>query len=213
MPSTRVLKDRVLNAMRGTTFASYTPHGSFSTDVPIWEAATPSATEIVYTPFARVPLVMAVPTTQGLTTRRTQTSALTQFAEMTAGAGGFVGYGLEFDALTVGSLLRANKLPNVGGTLTVSAMTGSGVLIQVTFSTPHGLQSGAFLNLIGVLGNTAANGDWKITIVSPTVLSLNGSTGNAAYTSGGTGQPFGFNIVNGIRPEIPAGLFYADVAD
>jgi hypothetical protein len=37
----------------------------------------------------------------------------------------------------------------------------------------------------GVLGNTNANGVWQVTNVTGTTFSLQGSTGNAAYTSGG----------------------------
>jgi len=37
-----------------------------------------------------------------------------------------------------------------------------------------------------VEGNTAANGDWEVTVLTADTFSLNGSTGNGAYTSGGT---------------------------
>jgi hypothetical protein len=37
----------------------------------------------------------------------------------------------------------------------------------------------------GVLGNTGANGEWEITVLSPTTFSLVGSVGNGAFTSGG----------------------------
>src|SRR5206468_10432833 len=38
----------------------------------------------------------------------------------------------------------------------------------------------------GVAGNTAANGTWIITAMDSTHFSLNSSTGNGSYTSGGT---------------------------
>jgi hypothetical protein len=48
------------------------------------------------------------------------------------------------------------------------------------------LQSGVQVVISGVLGNTAANGTFTITRVDADHFSLNGSTGNGAYTSGGT---------------------------
>jgi type II secretory pathway pseudopilin PulG len=57
--------------------------------------------------------------------------------------------------------------------------------IQIT-SANHQLTTGAGVFISGVLGNTAANGPWNITFVDANNFTLNGSTGNAAYTSGGT---------------------------
>jgi hypothetical protein len=50
----------------------------------------------------------------------------------------------------------------------------------------HGYVTGDQVLVAGVLGNTAANGDWTITVLTANTFSLNGSTGNGAYTSGGT---------------------------
>lgn len=50
----------------------------------------------------------------------------------------------------------------------------------------HGLQTGMRVTISGVGGNTAANGTFTITKVSSNTFSLDGSTGNGAYTAGGT---------------------------
>lgn len=51
----------------------------------------------------------------------------------------------------------------------------------------HGLQTGDTAVIHSVQGNTAANGTWTVTRVDANTFSLNGSTGNGAYTST-TGQ-------------------------
>lgn len=68
------------------------------------------------------------------------------------------------------------------GTIT-GATNASPIVITVT---NHGYQTGDQAAIIGVLGNTAANGNWTITVLTANTFSLNGSTGNGAYTSGGT---------------------------
>jgi len=55
----------------------------------------------------------------------------------------------------------------------------------VVTSASHGRSSGDAVTVSGVQGNTAANGRWLITYVNSSRFSLNTSTGNAAYTSGG----------------------------
>lgn len=50
----------------------------------------------------------------------------------------------------------------------------------------HGYATGDQAVIANVLGNTAANGDWTITVLTANTFSLTGSTGNGAYTSGGT---------------------------
>ena len=58
--------------------------------------------------------------------------------------------------------------------------------IVITTSTTHGLNTGNPVSVSGVLGNTAANGQWLITVTGTTTFSLDDSVGNGAYTSGGT---------------------------
>ena len=55
----------------------------------------------------------------------------------------------------------------------------------VITSANHGLISGEKVTISGVLGNTAANGTFTITKVDNDRFSLNSTTGNGAYTSGG----------------------------
>jgi hypothetical protein len=56
----------------------------------------------------------------------------------------------------------------------------------VITSVAHGLVTGNTVNVSGVGGNTAANGTFTITAVDANSFSLNGTTGNAAYTLGGS---------------------------
>lgn len=56
----------------------------------------------------------------------------------------------------------------------------------------HGFFTGQSVSISGVLGNTAANGQWVITVTGANTFTLNGSTGNGAYTSGGVATPLIF---------------------
>ena len=56
--------------------------------------------------------------------------------------------------------------------------------IEIT-STAHGLVTGNEITIAGVGGNTNANGTWTVTRVDSDKFTLNSSTANAAYTSGG----------------------------
>lgn len=74
-----------------------------------------------------------------------------------------------------------------------AAVTGSGSVTAATNASPivitqtgHGKANGAVVRISGVLGNTAANGVWVIGNATANTYELVGSTGNAAYTSGGT---------------------------
>lgn len=58
--------------------------------------------------------------------------------------------------------------------------------IVITTSTEHGLNDGQTVTIGSVGGNTAANGTWAVTLISPTTFSLDTSVGNGTYTSGGT---------------------------
>lgn len=57
--------------------------------------------------------------------------------------------------------------------------------IAITTSAPHGYATGQQVRITSVLGNTAANGVWTITVTGSTTFTLNGSTGSGAYTAGG----------------------------
>lgn len=210
MPSTQYLKDKILNLARGTAFAAYTSYMSFATSKPDFAAST--ATELGYTGFARQAQTMGAPSTVSGFTRRSASTAVATFPTMAAGAGGYVGYGLEYDAITAGNILRANPLPDVGSALSITAASNAGPIV-ITTSAAHNLATNQFVRVAGVTGNTAANDNWQITVLTSTTFSLNGSTGNGAYVSGGTAQPFGFMVQNGVTPSIAIGNFYSDVAD
>lgn len=71
---------------------------------------------------------------------------------------------------------------------TISGATNASP-ISIT-ATGHGYSSGDIVHISGVAGNTAANGLWQITVVDANTFTLNGSTGNASYTSGGLASKF-----------------------
>lgn len=80
-------------------------------------------------------------------------------------------------------------LTNGTGSLT---KLDTGVITGATNASPivitcnsHGLQTGNVVTISGVLGNTAANGTYVVTRTGANTFSLNSSTGNGAYTSGG----------------------------
>ena len=56
----------------------------------------------------------------------------------------------------------------------------------VITSVAHGYSDGDVVRIYGVLGNTAANGIFTVANKTDDTFELTGSTGNAAYTSGGT---------------------------
>jgi hypothetical protein len=58
--------------------------------------------------------------------------------------------------------------------------------IEITTSTTNTLMNGQPVAISGVGGNTAANGTWQITVIDSSHFTLNNSTGNGSYTSGGT---------------------------
>lgn len=68
--------------------------------------------------------------------------------------------------------------------------------IAITTTTNHHLTTGQTLVIANVGGNTAANGSWTITVTGNTTLTLNGSTGNGSYTSGGTAYNFEANRIS-----------------
>lgn len=77
------------------------------------------------------------------------------------------------------------------GTIT-NATNASPIVIT---SSTHGLTTGAYITIASVAGNTAANGTFTITRVDNNTFSLDGSTGNGSYTSGGTWNATGLYSV------------------
>lgn len=74
-------------------------------------------------------------------------------------------------------------IPFSGGVLISNATNASP--IQITTATPHGLSTGDHAVIGGVKGTTAANGLWSVHVVDSLNFTLDTSTGNGAYTSGG----------------------------
>lgn len=120
--------------------------------------------------------------------------------------GGQVGYAILFQSLAQSNTdpsiavrniaVRYNQFKNfasgismatptyVSRTITNASNTSP---IVITTSTAHNYQTGDRVRIEGVLGNTAANVSTSptITVLSPTTFSIDGSSGNGAYISGG----------------------------
>lgn len=58
--------------------------------------------------------------------------------------------------------------------------------IVITTDDVHGLATGDFVKIADVGGNTDANGLWEVTVIDSTSFSLDTSSGNTAYSGGGT---------------------------
>lgn len=72
----------------------------------------------------------------------------------------------------------------VGSNIAVTAASNASPIVITTAA--HGFSTGDVVTIASVGGNTAANGTFRVTVVSSTTFQLDGSTGNGAYTSGGT---------------------------
>jgi hypothetical protein len=72
----------------------------------------------------------------------------------------------------------------VGTNLAVTGATNASPIVVTTAA--HGFSTGDVVTIASVGGNTAANGTFRVTVVSSTTFSLQGSVGNGTYTSGGT---------------------------
>lgn len=78
----------------------------------------------------------------------------------------------------------------------------------------HTVVTGQSVTIASVGGNTAANGQFIATYVSSTQFSLAGSTGNGAYTSGGTWRTTGLykvTLSGAILNSLEAGKTYTVV--
>jgi hypothetical protein len=81
------------------------------------------------------------------------------------------------------------------GVWTSQALQGTKTLTAATNATPiaisvtgHGYSTGDTVVVTGVVGNTAANGTWEITVTDANTFTLDNSAGNGARTSGGTAR-------------------------
>lgn len=85
--------------------------------------------------------------------------------------------------------------------------------ISIT-SASHGLITGQRVTIASVGGNTAANGTFVITRTGTNTFTLNGSTGNASYTSGGTWKTTGLykvTLTGAVLSGLEAGKTYVIV--
>lgn len=73
------------------------------------------------------------------------------------------------------------------GTIT-GATNASPIVIT---SASHGVSTGQAVTIAGVGGNTNANGNKVATAINANTFSLQGTTGNSAYTSGGSWKTTG----------------------
>ena len=95
---------------------------------------------------------------------------------------------------------------NVGGATNASPI--------VVTSTSHGLPTGTYVKVASVGGNTAANGTFFVTSTGANTFSLDGSTGNGAYTGGGTWKTVGLwklTLTGGVLAALEAGKTYTVV--
>ena len=88
---------------------------------------------------------------------------------------------------------KGQVINDANSALTVTGATNASPIV-ITTSTSHGLLTGNQVYIASVGGNTNANNslsnlNWTITYISATTFSLDGSSGNASYTSGGTATP------------------------
>ncbi len=95
--------------------------------------------------------------------------------------------------MTNGTGSLSIKDPGAAG----GAITGASnaAPIQIT-SAAHGLTTGTRVTIASVGGNTGANGDFNVTSIDANNFTLQGSTGNGAYTSGGTWHTTGLYDVD-----------------
>lgn len=71
-------------------------------------------------------------------------------------------------------------------TTATTAITGATNATPIVITAnSHGLSNGDQVTVYGVAGNTAANGIWVVASATTNTFALTGSTGNAAYVSGG----------------------------
>jgi hypothetical protein len=109
-------------------------------------------------------------------------------------------------AITAGDTVRIKEAPlyNTGVNATWTSVQQRGISpfnninitgatnatpIVVSTSVAHGYSTGDVVFIVNVGGNTATNGVWKINVTSSTQFSLDDSSGNGTFTSGGALAP------------------------
>lgn len=85
-----------------------------------------------------------------------------------------------------GRVLILSPAPSLSS-LVVSGGTPTTPIV-ISFTANHNLSTGSQIYLTGIAGLGVANGLWPtVSVISPTQVSLDGSVGTGAYTSGGIG--------------------------
>lgn len=84
-------------------------------------------------------------------------------------------------------------IPDFLAPLSITAATNASP-IAITTSVAHGWTTGDVIATTGIGGNTAANGNFTVTVTGTTTATLGGSTGNGTYTSGGYAGKLNSNI-------------------
>jgi len=170
--------------------------------------ATPTASFRVIDPVTGLPVGGGAGTDGYITTVGATTGQATvKSASVNTNAiAGILGYKLEITGPTT-NFTAAQPVGNLGlydisaaPTFTVTGATNASP-IEITTSTAHGLSSQDTVTISGVVGNTAANGTFQVVSTGANTFTLNGSTGNSAYVSGGTVYPHKLTITKAIVNE------------
>lgn len=91
--------------------------------------------------------------------------------------------------------------PNAVTYRTVLNATNNGIgVIRLTLNTTNGMITGQKVTVRDIVGVTAANGDWYVTVINPSTVDLQNSTFTGSYVSGGyvinnPSLPYDFNEV------------------
>jgi hypothetical protein len=101
----------------------------------------------------------------------------------------------------------------VGSFLDTAAVTDASNTTPIVVTSPaHGLTTGTYVTVSGVLGNAAANGSFTVTRLTASTFELDGSVGGGAYTSGGVWNVAGlytYSVAAEAARGFEAGLCYA----
>ena len=123
------------------------------------------------------------------------------------GREGFADGSIDWDTDTI--KIMAMDIDDVDAA--VKAITGATNASPIVITaTSHGFSNGDIVAIQKVGGNTAANNRWTIANVAANTFELSGSTGNAAYTSGGVAVCMGPSTVGKFIADLSAGRVGTD---
>jgi len=148
-------------------------------------------------PLARIKvrgLTIRKPSSIGIQPIRTTFSEFSGNTISDCSQGGTNSNGIQDDADAMHNLYTGNTVLNTPAKNVTDATNDSPIVVTVA---NHQFISGDAGTIAAVTGNTAANGNWVLTVVDRDTFSLDGSTGNGAYTGGGTAK-YRYGCNNGI---------------